>query len=654
MSSADPMLPASVPHVQPPAASAAPITSLPQDGSVVKMKGLPFKGSKEDIIKFFAGFSLRTDQVFLRKHPDGRPNGEAFVVFENSDEARRATQKDRETFGEKFGDRYVRVYPTLDSDLPDMQAAVAQAQAQEHTQGSGGHNHGAHTDSVVKIKSLPFDATQLDIIQFFDAYKLKPNGVQLVVRSDNKPTGEAFVDFETPEEAQRSIKEKDHKVFSEKFGDRYVRLIQVSRKEMQATLALRFGGEGVLKMKGIPFKATAMDVRKFFANYKIKPEGVSFIMHADGRPTGMAFIEFETPQEAVRAMEKDRAKFGPEYGDRFCMLQLVGRHEMEKVTLQRENENTANKLLNGINVLQAAALATQAAFSNPALQPILMGSTAPWLNPIYQGLVNPATANPAATAAALAANAQLQVPQPPPPNPMLDPAALSAAGPYGAQLQQGPQGLVNSAAALSLLQQQQQAQAALQQQHQSDPTGAGWALDPATAAASNLHLFYQNAAAAGQPDWARAAAAAAAATDPRHAAFAPRNAMRAPPSLAAAAAGLSGFVKGGAPSAGPMGPDLTAIRAAAVAAAGTSQLPSGSTLGKPMGLPTPPALRGGAGLSAPLATIGPAAMASIGPAAALAASAAAGLQGGLPGLPRTVSDSATVAAALAAAGGAVL
>lgn len=71
---------------------------------------------------------------------------------------------------------------------------------------------------------------------------------------------------------------------------------------MQATLALRFGGEGILKVKGIPFKAGAQDVRKFFSGYKIKPEGVSFIMHADGRPTGMAFIEFETPQEAVRAM----------------------------------------------------------------------------------------------------------------------------------------------------------------------------------------------------------------------------------------------------------------------------------------------------------------------------------------------------------------
>ncbi|PNH05775.1 Heterogeneous nuclear ribonucleoprotein H [Tetrabaena socialis] len=472
------------------------------------MKGLPFKGGKDDIAKFFAGFSLRTDQVFLRKHPDGRPNGEAFVEFSSADEARRATQKDRETFGEKFGDRYVRVYPTLESDVPEMQAAVAQAQQQEHSQGSGNHGHGAHSDSVVKIKSLPFDATQLDIIQFFDTFKLKPNGVQLVVRSDNKPTGEAFVDFVDPDEAARSIKERDHKVFSEKFGDRYVRLIQVSRKEMQATLALRFGGEGVLKMKGIPFKATAMDVRKFFAGYKIKVEGISFIMHADGRPTGMAFIEFETPQEAVRAMEKDRAKFGPEYGDRFCMLQLVGRHEMEKVTLQRENENTANKLLNGINVLQAAAYATQAALNNPALQPILMAGSNPWLSPIYPGMG--LVGHGSNSAAAALANAQLAHVQPGGPGQMLDATALSAAAqPYAPSLQGHPSLVNGGMHALSLLHQQQQAHAVA---GGVDPSS--WGLDAAAAAASNnLQLFYQNAAAA--PDWARAAAAAAAASDPR-------------------------------------------------------------------------------------------------------------------------------------------
>lgn len=162
---------------------------------------------------------------------------------------------------------------------------------------------------VCRIKSLPFDANQLDIIQFFEGFRLKPNGVQLVVRSDNKPTGEvscqrticlclsyigcnsrenpsflvpilfclhldhsnmrqqcfvvhacdenaggplpaqsnsaqhhsqplislvylvlhvqAFVDFESAEEAGRAIRDKDHKVFNEKFGERFVRLIQV-------------------------------------------------------------------------------------------------------------------------------------------------------------------------------------------------------------------------------------------------------------------------------------------------------------------------------------------------------------------------------------------------------------------------------------------
>lgn len=37
-------------------------------------------------------------------------------------------------------------------------------------------------------------------------------------------------------------------------------MVQVPRSEMQAALALRFGGDGIVKMKGLPFKATADDV----------------------------------------------------------------------------------------------------------------------------------------------------------------------------------------------------------------------------------------------------------------------------------------------------------------------------------------------------------------------------------------------------------
>lgn len=57
-------------------------------------------------------------------------------MFGDAEEAQKACLKDREIFceGEKFGDRYVRVYPTVESDLPDIQeclAAASSAQNQE-------------------------------------------------------------------------------------------------------------------------------------------------------------------------------------------------------------------------------------------------------------------------------------------------------------------------------------------------------------------------------------------------------------------------------------------------------------------------------------------------------------------------------------------
>lgn len=57
---------------------------------------------------------------------------------------------------------------------------------------------------------------------------------------------QAFVDFENYEEAAKAMREKDHKVFNEKFGDRYVRLIQVrlGARHTVHTFAGRFVADG--------------------------------------------------------------------------------------------------------------------------------------------------------------------------------------------------------------------------------------------------------------------------------------------------------------------------------------------------------------------------------------------------------------------------
>jgi hypothetical protein len=58
------------------------------------------------------------------------------------------------------------------------------------------------------------------------------------------------VDFESPEEAGRALREKDHKVFAEKFGDRYVRLIQVGGRKGGANGGVLRGGGGERARQG--------------------------------------------------------------------------------------------------------------------------------------------------------------------------------------------------------------------------------------------------------------------------------------------------------------------------------------------------------------------------------------------------------------------
>lgn len=55
------------------------------------------------------------------------------MVFGSAEEAQRACLKDREIFcdGDKFGDRYVRVYPTVESDLPDIQECLTLANSSQ-------------------------------------------------------------------------------------------------------------------------------------------------------------------------------------------------------------------------------------------------------------------------------------------------------------------------------------------------------------------------------------------------------------------------------------------------------------------------------------------------------------------------------------------
>lgn len=77
---------------------------------------------------------------------------------------------------------------------------------------------------------------------------------------------------------------------------------------------------GVLRLRGLPFSAAKEDIRLFFADLPLTPlqdEGIHIIIANDGRPSGQAFVEFATPEDAAGAMAKDRQMLGNRYVELF-------------------------------------------------------------------------------------------------------------------------------------------------------------------------------------------------------------------------------------------------------------------------------------------------------------------------------------------------
>ncbi|XP_057802430.1 uncharacterized protein LOC131017686 isoform X4 [Salvia miltiorrhiza] len=82
---------------------------------VLRLRGLPFTATKEDIINFFKDFDLSEDKVHLIANSEGRPAGESFVEFGSPEDSKAAMSKDRMTLGY----RYIELFPASREELEE-------------------------------------------------------------------------------------------------------------------------------------------------------------------------------------------------------------------------------------------------------------------------------------------------------------------------------------------------------------------------------------------------------------------------------------------------------------------------------------------------------------------------------------------------------
>lgn len=176
---------------------------------------------------------------------------------------------------------------------------------------------------VIKARGLPWSATADEVLTFFSECSVSGSkeGIHFTTNRDGRPSGECFVEMDTEDDVQEALK-KDRK----SMGKRYVEVFECSVKDMEYALgnANRGGGQddgfggfdgddGVVRLRGLPFEASKMEIADFFGGLEIEENGILMVVDFQGRASGEAFVQFTNGGDAERALGKNKASMGRRY-----------------------------------------------------------------------------------------------------------------------------------------------------------------------------------------------------------------------------------------------------------------------------------------------------------------------------------------------------
>lgn len=78
-------------------------------------------------------------------------------------------------------------------------------------------------ERIIKVQGLPYSASVTDIITFFGGLNIIPGGVTVCINYLGQPSGEAFVEFTSPEFRELAMQRN-----RQTMGKRWIRVLVVS------------------------------------------------------------------------------------------------------------------------------------------------------------------------------------------------------------------------------------------------------------------------------------------------------------------------------------------------------------------------------------------------------------------------------------------
>ncbi|XP_016985347.1 RNA-binding protein fusilli isoform X2 [Drosophila rhopaloa] len=181
---------------------------------------------------------------------------------------------------------------------------------------------------IVRARGLPWQSSDQDIAKFFRGLNVAKGGVALCLSPLGRRNGEALIRFVCQEHRDMALKRHKHHICTRYIevyratGEDFLAIAGGASNEAQAFLSK--GAQVIIRMRGLPYDATAKQVLDFFTTGDTAPchvldgsEGVLFVKKPDGRATGDAFVLFAHETDAPKALGRHRESIGQRYIELF-------------------------------------------------------------------------------------------------------------------------------------------------------------------------------------------------------------------------------------------------------------------------------------------------------------------------------------------------
>ncbi|XP_031432849.1 epithelial splicing regulatory protein 1 isoform X2 [Clupea harengus] len=243
---------------------------------IVRMRGLPFSATPQQVLQFFLGCQVvdtkdgvcqvkgssnggcqvagGTDGILLVRYADGRPTGDAFVLFSSEEHAQMALKKHKQ----RLGKRYIELFKSTAAEVtqvcnrfsstplismapsPLLSVVPSPLATGLLPLATGAFPVTTSIRDCVHLRGLPYDTTIQNILEFLGEFTadIAPHGVHMVLNSQGRPSGECFIQMSSPERAFLTAQRCHRHLLRE----RYVEVFQCSHDDMR--LLLRGGVVG--------------------------------------------------------------------------------------------------------------------------------------------------------------------------------------------------------------------------------------------------------------------------------------------------------------------------------------------------------------------------------------------------------------------------